>query len=732
MPGGYRAFERLFHGGAALWSNAPMGTIVITGSASGIGRATSERIAADGHRVIGVDLHDAEVLADLSTAAGRASMVDEVTCASDGVIHGLLAGAGISGRTNESGRVLRINYFGAVATLVGLQPLLSRGAPASAVAISSNAATTQPGGADPSVVQLCLEGREDEASRGMTGVPAAGYAIASCARPGGCAATRWPPSGSAPASDSTHRAGIIVTPMTEAGLSSLFAMPDWPRPTAEPGRPEEVAGLVRYLLSDEARYFVGSFVVTDGGNDAGSGPTIGPPRADSARGPPVSGGGAGTRACRAPRRRRTRASGRPPREGGPIELGAAQFDHRRAEVVVGAHARTRSPRATSSTERRSSWRIASLSIVVANVHVCAAPTVHRPSERVDGHRAVAAHPEVQRRVDARREPERGHPTPADGFADDAGERGAQLTRREPHRRSLGAHDHVVTDLGEVVAVVGHAEPHTLDMTRERGRFAECVDARGSHDPASADRARTRSATTASPMPSGVVCSSSKFTRAGCRLLGTTATRSMPRRSTPMSPRRRRLGEAGVELRVHEARVGMVVVHVRDDAVGVHGERIGVGAVVGVERYPRHAAVPADVPHRFDVESPEPEITEPRVRRGRGVRIDEVGRAQRRRALGGHLAQRAQQGDAGERHRVVSGVHRGGHEHAGPPVDPQVLACSASSEMRVISCPSSSSTNNPHDARERVPVGSERGERGEPVRRRRACARPPCAWVQRWW
>ena len=62
--------------------------------------------------------------------------------------------------------------------------------------------------------------------------------------------------------------GIIVTPMTEAGLDFILNMPNWPRPTKEPGKAEEVAGLVRYLLSEEARYFVGSFIIMDGGTDA--------------------------------------------------------------------------------------------------------------------------------------------------------------------------------------------------------------------------------------------------------------------------------------------------------------------------------------------------------------------------------------------------------------------------------------------------------------------------------
>lgn len=246
-----------------------MGTIVITGSASGIGRASRERLEADGHRVIGVDLHDAEVVADLGTAAGRAAMVEGVTAASGGAIDGLLAGAGITGRTNESGLVLRINYFGAVATLAGLRPLLARGAGASAIAISSNAATTQPGGADPAVVAQCLAGDESGAVARMHGVPRAGYAIAKLAL------ARWVRR-QAVTDDwigagirlNAIAPGIIATPMTAAALEDLVVIPGYPRPTKEPGRPEEVAGLVRYLLSPEARYFVGSFLVMDGGTDA--------------------------------------------------------------------------------------------------------------------------------------------------------------------------------------------------------------------------------------------------------------------------------------------------------------------------------------------------------------------------------------------------------------------------------------------------------------------------------
>ena len=50
-----------------------MPTTVITGSASGIGAATAALLRATGHSLITVDLRDADILADLSTPAGRSS-----------------------------------------------------------------------------------------------------------------------------------------------------------------------------------------------------------------------------------------------------------------------------------------------------------------------------------------------------------------------------------------------------------------------------------------------------------------------------------------------------------------------------------------------------------------------------------------------------------------------------------------------------------------------------------
>ena len=68
--------------------------------------------------------------------------------------------------------------------------------------------------------------------------------------------------------------GVVVTAMTEADLPTILATSSYPRPTAEPGRPEEIATLVRFLLSPEARYVVGATIVIDGGTDAAIRPDV--------------------------------------------------------------------------------------------------------------------------------------------------------------------------------------------------------------------------------------------------------------------------------------------------------------------------------------------------------------------------------------------------------------------------------------------------------------------------
>jgi NAD(P)-dependent dehydrogenase (short-subunit alcohol dehydrogenase family) len=254
-------------GGRGLDERDCMGTIVITGSAGGIGIATRARLEKDGHRVIGVDVRNAEVIADLSTAAGRAAMVTAVTEASGGVLDGVVAGAGISG--DDGPLTMSINYFGAWATLDGLRPLLARGTNPGAVAISSNSTTTTLTSVVTDAVDACLAGDEERArglvTEGWIAYPTAKLALARWVRRN-APAPDWIGSG---IRLNAIAPGPIATPMTDPISEMVLGMGDaYPVPIGRLGTADEVAAVIQFLLSPDASYVVGSLVFVDGGGHA--------------------------------------------------------------------------------------------------------------------------------------------------------------------------------------------------------------------------------------------------------------------------------------------------------------------------------------------------------------------------------------------------------------------------------------------------------------------------------
>jgi len=134
-----------------------MRTYVITGSASGIGLATATLLRAHGDVVIGVDRHHAEVIADLSTEQGREAMVFGVTARSGGHVDAVVANAGLASPTAAT---VAVNYYGALATLEGLRPLLLRSPNPRAVATASMASLMP---VDEQLERTLLEGSETDA-----------------------------------------------------------------------------------------------------------------------------------------------------------------------------------------------------------------------------------------------------------------------------------------------------------------------------------------------------------------------------------------------------------------------------------------------------------------------------------------------------------------------------------------------------------------------------------------
>lgn len=247
---------------------------IVTGGASGIGRAAAELMAAEGARVVVSDIDDAggaETVTAIEAAGGRAVYLqhdvrDEqawerviMDCQQRyGALTVLVNNAGIGGgggpvdemSLEQWRRVTGINLEGVfLGVKHGIRAMKKHGRPGSIVNISSIA--------------------------GKIGLP---NAAAYCASKGGVAlltktAALECAQGAPQIRVNSVHPGFIDTPLVQNGIEAspdrrLAAFIAMSQPTGEMGRPDDIARGILYLASDESRFMTGSELVIDGGYTA--------------------------------------------------------------------------------------------------------------------------------------------------------------------------------------------------------------------------------------------------------------------------------------------------------------------------------------------------------------------------------------------------------------------------------------------------------------------------------
>lgn len=245
-----------------------MRTICVTGTASGIGAATKARLEASGARVIGVDVHDADVVADLSTADGARAAVEAVLAAADGRLDGFVPCAGVGG-TGTPALTVGLNYFSVLALLAGLRPALARGEDPAVVLISSFATTTTQRLTDADI-DVYLAGDQQAAVDHFADTGYLAYPA------GKCALAYWMRMNSADWMADGIRLNAVAPGVIETGMTTPLkdipgvaeALAQIPIPVGRWGRADEVAAAITFLLSTESSYVLGQTLFVDGGTDA--------------------------------------------------------------------------------------------------------------------------------------------------------------------------------------------------------------------------------------------------------------------------------------------------------------------------------------------------------------------------------------------------------------------------------------------------------------------------------
>ncbi|MEV4635164.1 SDR family oxidoreductase [Rhodococcus coprophilus] len=251
-----------------------MGVYAVTGSASGMGKASAERLRAAGHTVIGVDIRDADVVADLSTPQGRSDAIRETLALAGGALDGAVLAAGLGPTPGKEALIAQVNVRGVIDLLVGWRPALAASGNSKVVVFGSNSTTTTPGVPN-SAVKAFLAGDMDKGVARATRIAKSGPPFTYAASK--IAVTRWvrrtavaPEWAGSGIRLNVLAPGAISTPLLDAQLDSPLkrAVESFPVPLGGFGDAAQIGQWVEFMLSPAADFMAGSVVVVDGGTEA--------------------------------------------------------------------------------------------------------------------------------------------------------------------------------------------------------------------------------------------------------------------------------------------------------------------------------------------------------------------------------------------------------------------------------------------------------------------------------